>query len=72
MAMLSTDNGLTFTDFTNLNEICEEINVYWEMIVNFMNDEIRETVCGIVDECSNNVDFLCEYLRLSNEDLIIG
>lgn len=71
--MLSIDNGATFYAASEIPEIMPEINArhLYRQIVNFMDDETREAVHMDLAPCTD-AEFLAEYLRRANDDLIIG
>lgn len=68
--MISLDNGRTYlTAEEAMPEIIE--HNLWDMIVNMMDDEIREDVHADIAPCTE-LEFLTEYLRRTAEGLAIG
>lgn len=65
-ALISVDNGNTYC---TVEEAIAQKD--WDEIVNFMDDEVRETVHDEIAPCTNE-EFLARYLELSDEDLIVG
>jgi hypothetical protein len=65
-AQISVDNGNTFVSAAAALE-----QVAWDVIVNYMDDDIRQAVHDELAPCSD-LDFLNRYLQLSDDDLIIG
>lgn len=59
----------------NSHSFCEPeeaiASVPWEVIVNLMDDETRETVHNELAPCSD-LEFLRRYLEIAPDDLIIG
>ena len=79
-AMISIDNGNTYYSadeadaaIKQLAENCGNISeeYAWEEIVNCMDDDIRESVHSALAPCTS-AEFLAEYLRRADCDLIIG
>jgi hypothetical protein len=70
MKNFSIDNGLTKG---NEPEFLTSrlAKTDWDVVVNAMDNNIREVVHNRNVKYSN-LSFLCAYLRLSKEDLIIG
>ena len=66
MARISIDNGAHFVDVEEAVAGAD-----WDTIVNFMDDDTRETVHDELAPCSRE-DFLRRYLELAEDDLIIG
>jgi len=65
MKKISIDNGNSFCT------IYEAVHGQpWEVIVNAMNDEIKEIVNSEFPSC-RKYDFLTRYLELTKENLII-
>lgn len=62
--------GYDIDDFT-IPAVRDEINEKWNSIVEVMDDEIREKVHREIDT-DDNIEFLTEYLRRAEEDLIVG
>ena len=68
--MISLDNGRTYlTAEEAMPEIIE--NNLWNVIVNMMDDEVREDVHADLAPCTE-LEFLAEYLRRAEEGLVIG
>jgi hypothetical protein len=65
-AQISVDNGNTFISAEAALE-----QVAWDVIVNYMDDDIRQAVHDELAPCSE-LEFLKRYLQLSDDDLIIG
>ena len=79
MARISIDNGRTFYNADELDELfssAAEAGVsyggLWCEIVNRMDDTIREEVHGEIDPDHGEADFLRMYLERATDDLIIG
>lgn len=68
--MISLDNGRTWT---TAEEAMDEINErnLWDVIVNMMDDDIREAVNADLAPCTDE-EFLADYLRRSDDGLVIG
>lgn len=66
MKNISVDNGI---HFCTVEEALEKHSM--DVIVNYMDDEIRETVASELAPCTDE-EFVTRYLELANEDLIIG
>ena len=67
--MISLDNGRTYlTAEEAMPEIIE--NNLWNVIVNMMDDEVREDVHADLAPCIE-LEFLAEYLRRAGEGLVI-
>ena len=66
MARISIDNG---AHFVSVEEAIAGAD--WDTIVNFMDDDTRETVHDAFAPSSRE-DFLRRYLELAEDDLIIG
>ena len=66
MKHISIDNGVSYTTIEDAITNCA-----LDTIVQMMDDEIREQVANEIAPCTNE-EFLTEYLRRANEDLIIG
>lgn len=71
MKSISIDNGHSYYDSTELNEIENDIRTNWELIVSLMDDDTREAVHADLAPC-DELEFLAEYLRRASEDLVIG
>ncbi len=69
MAQISMDNGLTFHGPEELSEL--PLGEYWDALVEFMDDDIREQVHEELAPCAEE-EFLRRYLELAKEDLILG
>lgn len=67
---ISLDNGMTFMDASDAIREIRERNL-WDVLVNSMDDEIRESVHTEHAPCSDD-EFLTAYLAAAHEDLIIG
>ena len=68
--MISLDNRRTYlTAEEAMPEIIE--NNLWNVIVNMMDDEVREDVHADLAPCTE-LEFLAEYLRRAEEGLVIG
>lgn len=66
MKQISINNGSSFVKPVEAIK-----NIDWDVIVNAMDDEIRESVHFDIAPCTD-LEFLEEYLKKANEDLIIG
>ena len=66
MKRISIDNGNTYCTAA---EAIAQIGI--ETIVNYMDDDIMESVNYDIAPCSD-IDFLSEYLSRAGDDLIIG
>lgn len=66
MKKVSIDNGNTFV---SPSEAVKGMD--WDTIVNYMDDDKREEVAFKFAPCAD-VEFLTEYLKIANDDLIIG
>ena len=68
--MISLDNGRTWM---TAEEAIDEINErnLWDVIVNMMDDDIREAVNADLAPCTDE-EFLADYLRRSDDGLVIG
>lgn len=74
VARLSLDNGATFIDDAELPSVINfprKYGVRWETIEAMMDDNLRESIHCYLAPCTE-LDFLREYLRRAEEDLIIG
>lgn len=65
-ARISIDNGMTYCTVSEAIEAKD-----WDLIVSFMDDDVREDVHDELAPCTNE-EFLTRYLELANDDLIIG
>lgn len=68
--MISLDNGRTYLTAEEAMPEIFERNL-WDVIVNMMDDEIREDVHADLAPCTE-LEFLSEYLRRASEGLVIG
>lgn len=68
--LISLDNGHTYL---TAEEAMHEIMDYnlWDAVVMMMDDEIREAVHNSLAPCTEQ-EFLAEYLRRTDNDLVIG
>lgn len=66
MKNISINNGVSYTTIEDAIANCK-----WDAIVQMMEDDVREQVANEIAPCTNE-EFLTEYLRRANEDLIIG
>lgn len=68
--LISLDNGRTYL---TADEAMPEIMDYnlWDAVVMMMDDEIREAVHYSLAPCTEQ-EFLAEYLRRADNDLVIG
>ena len=67
---ISLDNGHTYlTANEAINEIMER-NL-WDAVVMMMDDDLREALHDRLSPCAEH-QFLAEYLRLADCDLVIG
>ena len=67
---ISLDNGHTYlTANEAINEIMER-NL-WDAVVMMMDDDLREALHDRLSPCTEH-QFLAEYLRLADYDLVIG
>ena len=67
---ISLNNGNTYlTAEEAIPEIMER--GLWDVVVAFMDDEIREKAHSIIAPCSE-LEFLKKYLELADDDLVIG
>lgn len=68
--LISLDNGRTYlTANEAINEIMER-NL-WDAVTIMMDDELREALHDRLAPCTEH-QFLAEYLRLADCDLVIG
>lgn len=69
---ISLDNGRTMLTADEVaEELGESYSAQWAMLINNMDDEVRERVHEECAPCSP-VAFLKRYLELAEDDLIIG
>lgn len=67
---ISLDNGHTYlTADEAINEIMER-NL-WDAVTMMMDDDLREALHDRLAPCTEH-QFLSEYLRLADRDLVIG
>ena len=68
--MISLDNGRTWM---TAEEAMDEINErnLWDVIVNMMDDDIREAVNADLSPCTDE-EFLADYLCRADDGLVIG
>lgn len=66
MKQISINNGASYTTIEDAIA-----TVGMETIAMMMDDEIREQVANDIAPCTDE-EFVAEYLRRANEDLIIG
>lgn len=72
MARISIDNGNSYIDHDEVAELREAIDyVGWDAIVNVMDDDARER-CHIESDATDEALWLADYLRIADEDLVIG
>ena len=68
--LISLDNGHTYlTADEAINEIMER-NL-WDAVAMMMDDDLREALHDRLAPCTE-LEFLAEYLRLADCDLVIG
>nr|DAN98733.1 MAG TPA: hypothetical protein [Caudoviricetes sp.] len=67
---ISLNNGRSYMD---ASEAMTQImaNDLWETVVNLMDDGIREAVADDMAPCSEE-EFLTEYLKRADDDLVVG
>lgn len=66
MAQISIDNGHSYTTPEDALQAHS-----METIVNYMDDDTRETVHNEIAPCTD-IEFLTHYLEIAANDLIIG
>lgn len=66
MKQISINNGASYTTIEDAIA-----TVGMDTIAMMMDDEIREQVANDIAPCTDE-EFVAEYLRRANEDLIIG
>lgn len=66
MSGISINNGASYI---SVSEAIETVGM--DVIVSMMDEELREQVHHDIAPCTNE-EFVEEYLRRSNEDIIIG
>lgn len=70
MKQISLNNGRSYMDVDEaMTEIMERS--LWETVVSLMDDGIREAVADDMAPCSEE-EFLTEYLKRANDDLVLG
>ena len=68
--LISLDNGHTYlTANEAINEIMKRD--LWDAVAMMMDDELREALHDRLSPCTE-LEFLAEYLRLADYDLVIG
>ena len=70
MRKMSLDNGVTWMTADEAMPAVEDRDL-WDAVVGCMDDATRERVHAELAPCTEHV-FLCRYLELATEDLIIG
>jgi hypothetical protein len=68
---VSLDNGRTWLDAAETIEAITEQPYMWQMLVNIMDDDVREAVHRDLAPCTE-LEFLAEYLKRAEDDLVIG
>ena len=68
---VSFNNGASWLDAEEAMQEVSERPYLWQMLVDIMDDDIREAVHRDLAPCSEE-QFLTEYLKRANDDLIIG
>ena len=68
--MISLDNGLSYQTAKTITT--DTLVENWDVIVFYMDDEIREQVVAEVDCPEGRREFLHRYLELASSDLVIG
>lgn len=73
MKYLNTANGNPFYDWAGeeIYQHWDEIKPFWSVLVQAMDNEIREEVNLIFAPCTAQ-EFLVEYLKRAPQDLVIG
>jgi hypothetical protein len=72
MARISIDNGNSYIDHNEVAELREAIDyVGWDVIVEVMDDDVRER-CHMESDATDEPEWLADYLRMADEDLVIG
>lgn len=66
MRKISIDNG---NSFVNPEEALQNIDL--DSMTVYMDDDTREAVNADLAPCTD-IEFLCRYLQLAEDDLIIG
>lgn len=66
MKQISINNG---SSYTTIEDAIATVGM--DTIAMMMDDEIREQVANDIAPCTDE-EFVAEYLRIANEDLIIG
>lgn len=70
MKQISLDNGHSYMDASEAMAEIMERNL-WEAVTNFMDDDVRDAVTDDMAPCSEE-EFLAEYLKRANDDLVVG
>lgn len=68
--LISLDNGRTYLTAEDAMPEIMDFNL-WDAVVMMMDDEIREAVHNSLAPCTEQ-EFLAEYLRRADNDLVIG
>ena len=72
MAQISFDNGVSFCNPEDVDGLRDGIAcVGWDTIVERMDNETRER-CHMKNDTTDEAEWLCDYLRMADEDLVIG
>lgn len=70
MKQISLDNGHSYMDASEAMAEIMERNL-WEAVINFMDADVRDAVADDMAPCSEE-EFLAEYLKRANDDLVVG
>lgn len=70
MRKMSLDNGVTWMTADEAMPAVEYRDL-WDAVVGYMDDATRERVHAELAPCTERV-FLCRYLELATEDLVVG
>lgn len=70
MKQISLNNGRTYMDAREAMPEIMERNL-WEAVVNLMDNDVREAVTGDMAPCGEE-EFLAEYLKRADDDLVLG
>lgn len=70
MKQISLNNGHSYMTAAEAMPEIEERNL-WDVIVNFIDDDTRETVHAELAPCTT-LEFLTRYLEIAPDNLIIG
>lgn len=68
---VSLNNGHSWLDAVETIEAIAEQPYMWQLLVNIMDDDIREAVHRDLAPCTE-LEFLAEYLKRAEADLVIG